>query len=243
MFVLVLLSLVPLLLTGPAAAALSTALVLKGRRRALLVLWALLACATVVLGVVIAHTFGGLFPGPGCFATLWTPAAIILTVLVWRRRVRRLEQPAEPDIRPPRLLQTALLVLILLQLSAPVIALAYAQSCAFLNRRAAQPIIAALKSYRNEHSRYPFAEQRHRSDLSILMPEHLDAIPPLACRNPFARKDADSEEDTWRLYFCQNSPGKETLLLVPLIGTDSMQIYNPQTKWWTRGNSFDGFCP
>jgi hypothetical protein len=243
MIVLALLALVPLFLTGPAAAAMYVALLKRGYRRALWAFWALLACATILLGYTIAHTFGDLFPGLGCFATLWTPAAVLLTVLVFRRQTRRLDETVDPNAPFPRAPYAALLALIVLQLSAPLIAFGYAQSCALLNRRAAQPIVAALESYRQEHGRYPFPENRHRSDLSMLVPEHLESIPPLACQNPFARPDEDSTADDWHLYFCQNSPGQETLLLIPLIGTDSLQIYNPDTKWWTRGNAFDGFCP
>jgi hypothetical protein len=242
MIVLALFSLIPLLLTGPAAAALYVALLKQNRRRALWAFWALLACATILLGFTIAYTFGDLFPGPGCFATLWTPATVILTALVYRRRTRRLDRSAEPS-SPGRWRQVALLAIIALQLSAPLIAFLYAQSCALLNRRAARPIIAALESYRQENGRYPFPENRHRSDLSMLVPEHLETLPPLACQNPFERRDASPTDAGWRLYFCQNSPGQETLLLVPLIGTDSLQIYNPATRWWTRGNALDGFCP
>ena len=79
--------------------------------------------------------------------------------------------------------------------------------------------------------------------LSILVPEHLEAVPPLACRNPLARRREDVDEKEWSLYYCTNSPDRETLLLVPLIGTDSLQVYNPETKGWTRRNAFDGFCP
>jgi hypothetical protein len=196
-----------------------------------------------LLGFSIAHTFGNLFPGLGCFATLWTPAAVILTVLIFLRQVKRLDRATETKTSPQRWPTAALLALVSLQLSAPLIALGYARSCALLNRRAARPIVAALESYRQEHGRYPFPANRHRSDLSVLVPKHLETIPPLACQNPFARRDRDSAGDNWSLYYCTNSPGQETLLLVPLIGTDSLQIYNPETKWWTRGNAFDGFCP
>jgi hypothetical protein len=229
-------------LTGPASAALSVALIKRGRRRALWLFWALLACITIVLGIAIAHTFGDFFPGLGCFATLWTPAVILLTVLVWRIQGKRLT-PQDPDTHSPRLLQITLFVLIILQLSAPVIALVYAQSCALLNRRAAEPIVAALESYRRERGRYPWSEEQHRSDLSTLVPDHLESVPPLACPNPFTRDDEALSDDHWSLYFCRNSSGKETLLLAPMVGTDTMQIYNTQNKWWTRGNAFDGYCP
>lgn len=243
MILLALLALLPLLLTGPAAAALAVALLARGRRRALWAFWILLASATFLLGIVIAHTFADFFPGLGCFATLWTPAAVILTVLVFRRQARRTDSAADSNVLARRPYYIALLSLIVLQLSAPLIGLGYAQSCALLNRRAARPIVAALESYRRQHGRYPFPENRHRSDLSILVPEHLDAVPPLACRNPFARQDQDLADRDWSLYHCTNSPGQETLLLAPLIGTDSVQIYNPAARWWTRGNALDGYCP
>ena len=243
MVVLALLALLPLLLTGPAAAALVVALINRGRRRALWAFWILLACATLLLGFTIAYTFGDFFPGLGCFATLWTPAAIVLTVLVFHRQVRRLNDTADAHATRSRGCYAPLLALIILQLAAPLLALGYAQSCALINRRAARPIIAALESYRRAHGHYPRPDSRSQQDLGVLVPEHLKAIPPLACKTPLSRKDRASTSDDWHLYSCTNSPGQETLLLVPLIGTDSVQIYDPETEQWTRGNAFDGFCP
>lgn len=242
MIALALLALFPLLVTGPAAAWLSIALLKRGRRPALVVFWAVLVCVTFLLGLAIAHTFADFFPGLGCFTTLWTPVAVILTVLVWRRQGGRMEPAGESGAPSRPRLYTLLLALVVLQLSAPLIGLAYAQSCALLNRRAARPIVAALESYRQEHGSYPFPPNRHRSDLSVLVPEHLRTIPPLACKNPFARRNEALAQE-WQLYYCTNSPDQETLLLVPLIGTDSKQIYSPQTKLWTRGNALDGYCP
>jgi hypothetical protein len=243
MVILALLSLVLLLLTGQVAAALYVALFKRSTRRALWVSWALLSCVTILLGVAIAHTFSNFFPGPGCFATILTPVSVILTALVFIRLFKDPDQTSDPGTSGRRRPYTALLALIVLQLSAPVIALGHAQSCALLNRRAARPIAAALESYRLEHGRYPFPPNQHRSDLSVLVPEHLETVPPLACQRPFGRWNVFRTDADWSLYYCQNSPGQETLLLVPLIGTDSQQIYNPQTMWWTRGNALDGFCP
>ena len=53
----------------------------------------------------------------------------------------------------------------------------------------------ALESYRREHGCYPFRENRHRPDLSLLVPDHLEAIPPLAGKTPFASQSEDSSAD------------------------------------------------
>jgi hypothetical protein len=243
LLVLAVLSLVPLLLTGPTAAFLYIALLKRGYRRMLWIFWALLVVFTILLGVLIAHTFGDFFPGPGCFATLLTPAAVLLTLLVFLFQAKRFYPAVGDDLNPRRWFQYGMLLLPALQLSAPLIGFGYARSCDVLNRRAAQPIIAALESYYQDRGRYPMLPGRHQSDLGFLVPQYLDAIPSRACQAPFKWADSDSVGDDWSLYFCTNSPGKETLLLVPVIGTDSQQIYNPETKWWSRGNAFDGYCP
>jgi hypothetical protein len=237
------LSVAPLLLTGPAAAAIYIALLKRGYRRALWIFWALLACATILLGALIAHTFSDFFPGRGCFTTLLTPAAALLTVLVFRLQTKRFNEAVGEDAGRRRRFQSAILILAALQLSAPVIGFVYARSCDLLNRQAAQPILVALERYHQEYDRYPMLPDRHRSDLRFLVPQYLDVLPPRACRAPFGRPDSYPVDDDWSLYFCTNSPGQETLLLVPVVGTDSQQIYNPETKRWSRGNSLDGFCP
>ena len=111
MIVLALLALIPLLLAGPAAAALSVSLLKHGRRRALVILWIVLTCAAILLGFTIAHTFGNLFPGPGCFATLLTPAMVILALLVFLFQVKRLDLAAEPEPIHRRWRLIALLVI------------------------------------------------------------------------------------------------------------------------------------
>ena len=82
MWVLVALSLVPLLLTGPAAAFLYIALLKRGHRYLWWIYWVSLIIVTILLGILIAHTFGDFFPGPGCFTVLLTPAAVLLTLVV-----------------------------------------------------------------------------------------------------------------------------------------------------------------
>ena len=175
----------------------------------------------------------------------WIGASLgfILTLLVFRTQARRFYQSVGDDPVRRRWFRAGMLLLPALQLSAPLIGFGYARSCDVLNRRAAQPIIAALESYHQDHGRYPMLAGRHQSDLGFLVPQYLDAIPSRACKAPFRWVDSNSVDEDWSLYFCTNNPGQETLLLVPVIGTDSKQIYNPETKWWSRGNSFDGYCP
>jgi hypothetical protein len=124
----------------------------------------------------------------------------------------------------------------LLQLSTPVIGFCYARQCDALSRRAAQPIVTALESYRDENGQY-------QSDLSVLVPRYLSAIPRRACALPLGRPDLNPVDDGWSLYFCGNGPEQETLLLVPMIGMDAQQVYNPKTGRWSRGTSLDGYCP
>ena len=243
MLILVALALGPLFLTGPAAALLYIALLRRGHRRAMWVFWALLVVSTAWVGVLIAHTFSDFFPGPGCFATLLTPATAILSLIVFRFQAKRFYQVVGDDLVRRRRFQLAMLLFAALQLSAPPIGLCYSRSCDLINRRASRPIVAALERYHEEHGRYPTFSDRHQSDLGFLVPEYLDAIPPLACRVPQIWSVLDSEDDDWRLYNCPNSPGQPTLLLAPIVGTDSQQIYNPETRRWSRGSSFDGYCP
>jgi hypothetical protein len=237
------LSVVPLLLTGPAAAWLYIALLKRGGLAWRWLFWPLLGIAAAAGGALIAHTFGGLFPGAGCFATLFSPASAVLTLLVFRLGSKRFTAAVGEDAIRQRSFQSAMLILAMLQLSTPLIGLVYARSCDLLNRRAARPIIAALERYREEYGRYPMPPGRHRSDLTILIPRYLDAVPRRVCRAPWGGFDAYAGDDDWSLYFCTNSPGQETLLLVPVIGTDTRQIYNAETGLWSRGNSLDGFCP
>jgi hypothetical protein len=230
-------------LTGPAAAFLYIALLKRGHRCLRWIFWALLIVVIILLGILIAHTFGDFFPGPGCLTTLLTPAAVLFTLLVFRFQTKRFYQAVGEDPDRRRWFQLGMLLLPALQLGAPVLGFGYARSCDLLNRRAAQPIIAALERYHLEHGRYPMLPGRHRSDLGFLVPRYLDAIPFRACKASFEWPDSYSVDDDWSLYFCTNSPGQETLLLVPVIGTDSQQIYDPKTGWWSRGNAFDGYCP
>jgi hypothetical protein len=171
------------------------------------------------------------------------PAVVLLTLLVFRFQAKRFDQAVGDDPNRRRWFQCGMLLLPALQLCAPLIGFGYARSCDLLNRRAAQPIIAALERYHQDHDRYPMLAGRHQSDLGFLVPQYLDAIPSRACKAPLERTGRRFSDDDWSLYFCTNSPGQETLLLVPVIGTDSQQIYNPETKWWSRGNAFDGYCP
>jgi hypothetical protein len=237
------LSVVPLFLTGPAAAAIDIALLKRGVRRGLWIFWVLLVGATVLLGVTVAHTFGDFFPGLGCITTLLTPASAVVTLLVFRLSSKHFESENDAKSDQRRRFQAAMLLIPALQLSVPLIGWGYAQGCALGNRRAARPIVQALDQYHRDHGHYPSLPGRHHSDLQILDPEYLEAIPSRPCRNPFARLYSYPLDDDWSLYFCANNPGQETLLLVPLIGTDSKQIYNPETRWWRRGNSLDGYCP
>jgi hypothetical protein len=166
-----------------------------------------------------------------------------VTVLIFRFQAKHFDQAVSADLNRRRRFQAAMLLLPALQLSAPVIGLCYARSCDLFNRRAAQPIVAALESYHQEQGRYPFLPGRHRSDLQFLVPRYLDAIPTRACKSPFGRPNSYPVDDDWSLYFCTNSPGQETILLIPVVGTDSQQVYNPETKTWSRANALDGFCP
>lgn len=236
-----------LFVTGPVAASVFVALFAKNQRPWLAIFWVGLGAAAVLVGIYISHTFGNFFPGPGCFISLLTPLMVIMTILFLRFRARRLYQ-AIGDDKPRRRWLTAGMALIpLLQLSAPVISFGYGLTCELANRELARPIIASLEQYKSDTGGYlpvDSPDQSAQRDLTFLVPDYLASIPPRACTIAWLDppKSASRLEDDWSLYLCARSPGREVLLMGPIIGSDSQQTYNLQTGNWSRGNWLDGFC-
>lgn len=238
--------LIPLLLvifTGPVAASIFIGLLKRDNRLAQLIFWLVLVAATIVLGLFIAYTFSNFLPGPGCFVTFFTPPSVIIIFLLFRHQAKRFYQIINNDQRRRHWFLVATILIPLLQLSTPVIGFGFSWQCNALNRQIAQPIIAALETYKNKNGQYPILPGPYHSDLQILVPQYLSAIPSRACVLPFPISDPYGADDNWDLYFCNNSPGQDTLLLVPIIGSDSQQIYNLKTDRWSAGNEFDGYCP
>jgi hypothetical protein len=237
-----------LFVTGPVAASVFTALLKKSRWRWLLLFWLGLGLTAVGVGVFITHTFANFYPGPGCFISLFTPFMVIMTFLFLRFRAGRVYQALGSDSFRRRWFIAGTLLIPLLQLSAPVISFGYGGACNALTQQAAQPIIAALESYKAETGGYLPLNDPNKSaqrDLRFLMPDYLSALPPRACTVwPFshASDPDDRAEDDWSLYTCNQNPGREVLLMVPIIGSDSVQLYNFSTGHWSRGNWLDGYC-
>jgi hypothetical protein len=239
---LIIFPLIPLFLTGPVAASIFIVLLKRDNRRIQPFFWLALIAATIALGIFTAYTFSNFFPGPGCFITLFTLPAAIVTLLTFRLQAKRFYRAIGDEQRRRRRFQAATLVIPLLQLSVPAIGLGYFGQCIMLSEQAARPIIAALETYKNETGHYPVLSSPYESDLQFLVPRYLSAIPARPCALPFEVPALFIEHDDWSLYFCNNSPGQDTLLLVPTIGTDAKQIYNPKTGRWSLGDSFDGYC-
>ncbi len=70
----------------------------------------------------------------------------------------------------------------------------------------------------------------------------ISAVPAQPCALPFELSALFIKRDGWSLYFCNNSPGQDTLLLVPTIGTDVRQTYNLKTGRWSMGDALEGYC-
>ncbi len=223
------------LLAGPLAAWLYLRWLEKGNRLGLRLFWPLAALLTLVLSLVVTYTFGDFFPGPGCFIAVTAPLAALATFLFVRfwGTSRKATLPRNGRLR------TLMWFLPLLLLSVPMLSFAYARTCDALNRRAARPIIAALEAYRQEHGAYP--DLASQSDLSFLVPEYLETIPPVACASPF-QKETRFVSQGWSLYPCSHMEGEPLLLMVPMMGSDDQLIYNLNTRRWGIGDSFEGYC-
>ncbi len=236
-----------LALTGPLAAWLFIRLLQSGSRRGLALLIAGLALAAVLLGAFITYTFSNFFPDIGCFITLLTPIAAIITLLSFRLRSKKVYALLGDDRTRRRWFIAGSLLLPLLQLAAPAVGYAYGQGCDALNRRSAAPIIAALQAYQAETGAYlPPGEQESvvPGSLDYLIPTYLAALPPRSCfASTFDPPDPILlAESDWNIYACNNTPGDPVLLMVPILGSYSQQIYNLNTNRWSRGNSMDGYC-
>ncbi len=238
----VLLPLIPLFVTGPVAARIFLVLLKRDDRWIQPFFWLALIAATFALGIFTAYTFSHFFPGSGCFITLFTPPAAIVTFLTARFQAKRFYQAIGDEPRRRLWFHAATLVIPLLQVSVPVIGLGYFMQCMGLNQQAARPIIAALETYKSETGHYPALSSPYESDLRFLVPGYLPAIPARPCTLPFEAPDLFIEHEDWSLYFCSNSPEQQTLLLVPTIGTDMKQIYNLNTGRWSASDAFEGYC-
>lgn len=231
-----------LALTGPAAVLVFAAQVQRGNRLGLGLFWLGLVVTTVLLGLFITYTFGNFFPGPGCFISIFTPLAALMTFSFLRFRAGQLKPVLSSEIAR-QWLKAGLVLIPLLQLAAPVISFGYGQTCDALNRQIARSLIVALEKHKNETGNYLPADHLDRpyqEDLSYLIPDYLAAVPTRACTIPFF--DTPAARADWHLYFCNRGPDQEVLLLVPIIGSDSEQVYHLSTGWWSRGNAFDGYC-
>lgn len=236
-----------LFITGPVAAHIFVALFERGQRRGLGLFWLGLSVITFLLGIYIAYTFSDFFPGPGCFISLFTPLMVIITLLFLRFRTGRAYQVLGGDKVRRRWFNAGILLVPLLQLSAPVISFGYIQTCNVLNRQVARPLIVALEQYKTDTGSYLPPDSLNRSsqrDLQFLTPDYLASIPQRACEVSFFNPPDPGGRagDGWSLYNCTPDPNRDVLLLVPIIGSDSEQIYNLNTGRWSGGNAFDGYC-
>ena len=236
-----------LALTGPLAAWLFIRLLASGDRRGLAILVAALALAAVLMGIFIACTFSDFFPGVGCYLTLLTPIAAIITLLSFRLRSKKVYALLGDDRTRRRWFIAGSLLLPLLQLAAPAAGFVYGGVCNALDRRAAAPLIAALQAYHTGTGAYlPPGDQDSLvpGSLDYLIPTYLAALPPRSCfASTFDPPDPLlPSQSNWSIYPCRNNPGQPVLLMVPILGSYSQQIYNLDAGLWSRGNEMDGYC-
>ena len=219
-----------LLLTGPLAVEVYLR-ISRALRPLFWVLWGILLLAA---GIFSAYHFTSFFPGPGCFLSAASIPMVALTYL-WARRRWGQRVGDDPDRQH---LPRALLVISLMQVSILFVMMGFTGLCNAANRRAAQPVIAALDAYRADRGAYPSA-------LDDLIPAYLPAPPQTACALPAALRweawyTLEGEyAPNWRLYDCGDG---EIRLLVPYLGSQTRQVYNPATGEWGLGDAFDGYC-
>ncbi len=233
-----------LLVTGPFAASMFIKLIKRNNPRWLWIFSLGLGLISILEGLFIAHTFSDFFPGIGCFVTILTPIVATGTFLGFRFRAKRVQESFVTHSPQRQWFQIGTFLIPLLQLFAPVVGFGYARTCDALNQQAAAPVIAALRDYRAETGSYPVLDSPYQSSLTMLVPRYLSSLPPRACVVPlFNTPDPYYPvADDWSLYYCSNTPSHETLLMVPILGSDSQQIYNLTTEHWLTGNAFDGYC-
>jgi len=188
------------------------------------IIWPLTFLTVIGVGILSAYSFGDFFPGLGCFISLAAPIGAVLTAGFVRWWLRK--QAADiPKI--PRILANWLIPFLLVCI--PIIAFSYQRGCEAVNRRQAQPLIRALES-----AEIP-SDLVAQTQLDFLVPNYLAEIPTPICRQT---NESEYTFETWSLYPCENG----VLLMVPMLGSDSVQTYDLSTGKWSVGSAFDGYC-
>jgi hypothetical protein len=213
-----------ILFIGPLAAVQYLKWVQADARLANWVFWPVMITGVVGVGILSAYTFGDFFPGLGCFISLAAPLGGIITMAFvrWWLRKQAVESP-----RIPRKLAAGLIPLMLFCI--PIIAFSYSRGCDAVNRRRARPIIAALKGAPLQ------PDLVAKTSLDFLVPEYISEIPTPVCTAESADKYG---YEAWSRYPCENG----LLLMVPILGSDSVQTYNLDSGEWSVGSAFDGYC-
>jgi hypothetical protein len=237
--------LVILILTGPASAVVTIVLLARDSRRAVFAFWLALAAASIPVGLFMAYTFGGFFPGSGFSLCLLTPIVALVTFLLFRFRAKRFNEMIGENQAAKRLFLIGSLLLPSLQIVAPLVSFGFSRLCDSLNRDRAQPIIAALEEYKRDAGSYPEAAGYNATDLKpALTPAYLADWPGVACELPPPISDwVLFKDNDFTLYPCANSPNNDTFLLAPIMGSDTKQTYHLASGQWSVGSTFDGFCP
>ena len=237
--------LVILTLTGPVAAIVTVVLLARNSRRAVFAFWLALAAASLPVGLFIAYTFANFFPGPGFSLCLFTPISALVAFLLFRFRAKRFNETAGETQAAKRLFLIGSLLVPFLQIVAPLVSFGFSRACDSLNRDRARPVIAALEEYKHDASSYPLAAGYIETDLKPpLTPTYLAEWPEVACELPPPASGWTLFTDNdFTLYYCANSPNKDTFLLAPIMGSDTKQTYHLTSGKWSVGSTFDGFCP
>ncbi len=224
------------LVTGPIAAFVSMTLIARDQYKQLIALWIALGVIAIPYGIYIAYTFADFFPGPGCAISLLLPITAAISILVVRRRTK--DGVTEVPLRK-RLAFAALAIIPITQCGAPLIGSGYARVCEAQNREAAKVIIEAVEVYKKDSGEYPTLQNAFQSNLGFLVPRYLKSIPARPCALPTTSSPYIGSD--WSLYYCGNT-NKHTLLLVPIIGSDTQQTYDFNTGRWSMANALDGYC-
>lgn len=104
-------------------------------------------------------------------------------------------------------------------------------ACFGRNARTAEPIIAAMEAYHQDHGIYP-------EEINALSPQYLGEIPAGHCAPIGA---STFEVPVYDISTCTYD-GETTVLSIPIGSGEWIQRYNMDTGLWSRVSFLDGAC-
>ena len=198
--------------------------------------WTRLAAAVILLlileSIVSAfysiYTFGGAF-GPGmllfCLSPLSTPTAVIIFIFFRRRFLRDYGQ----DRKRRKIYKIGMAIFIVACLSPFIGHFLIDAGCRTANKIKALPLIQALNTYNEEHTKYPETTEP-------LLPVYLDEIPSPGCA---WLSGINHPNNAFNIIHCDN---ERTLLTSYTVDGASIHRYNFASGSWSGISFLDGDC-